>query len=137
MPRLFQFVENVQFKRISLQLISWGPHSSLERDRGIHCLVFVFFIKTENRHFHVVYCMGMYTRAKAHRTISHIDGKKSATLWIPTIILNLWWIHGINNLYTKIYTCKVNWNYKNAYLSFYINQLAKVIITFIWNPCGL
>ena len=37
----------------------------------------------------------------------------------------------INNLYTKIYTCKVNWNFKNVYLSFYINQLAKVIITFI------
>ena len=36
----------------------------------------------------------------------------------------------INNLYTKIYTCKVNWNFKNVYLSFYIDQLAKVIITF-------
>jgi len=52
---LFQFVENVKFKRISLQLVSWGPHSSLERDREIHCLVFVSFIKIENRHFHVVY----------------------------------------------------------------------------------
>ena len=31
-----------------------GFFSSLERDREIHCLVFVSFIKRENRHFHVV-----------------------------------------------------------------------------------
>ena len=55
--RLFQFVKNVKFKRISPQLISWEPHSSLEREREIHCLVFVSFIKRENRHFHVVVVM--------------------------------------------------------------------------------
>ena len=46
-PRLFQLVENVKFKRISLQLISWGPHSSLKRGRESHCLVFVSFIRVK------------------------------------------------------------------------------------------
>ena len=37
LSHLFQFVENVKCKQISLELNSWGPHSSLERERNIHC----------------------------------------------------------------------------------------------------
>ena len=33
---LFQFTENVKCRRISLELISWGPDSSLERGRLLH-----------------------------------------------------------------------------------------------------
>ena len=33
MSRLFQFVENFNCRRISLELISWGPHSSLDREK--------------------------------------------------------------------------------------------------------
>ena len=52
--RLFQSAENVKCRRISLELISWGPHSSLERERKTHRRLFTSFIKLEIRHFHVV-----------------------------------------------------------------------------------
>ena len=32
---LFQFAENVKCRRISLELITWRPHASLERERKI------------------------------------------------------------------------------------------------------
>ena len=32
---LFQFAENVKCRQISLELISWRPHSSLERERNV------------------------------------------------------------------------------------------------------
>ena len=52
--RLFQSAENVKCRRISLELISWGPHSSLERERKTHRRLFTSSIKLEIRHFHVV-----------------------------------------------------------------------------------
>ena len=33
LSRLFQFAENVKCRQISLELISWGPHSSLARKK--------------------------------------------------------------------------------------------------------
>ena len=41
MSRLFQFVENVNCRRISPELISWGPHSSLDREKKSSSLVYV------------------------------------------------------------------------------------------------
>ena len=35
-------------------MISWGPHSSLERERKFHCRLFMSSIKREIRYFHVV-----------------------------------------------------------------------------------
>ena len=55
LSRLFQFTENVKCGRISLELISWGPDSSLERERKIRRRLFTFSINREIRHFHV-YC---------------------------------------------------------------------------------
>ena len=51
---LFQFAENVKCRQISLELISWRPHSSLERERKISRRLFTYSIKREIRHFHVV-----------------------------------------------------------------------------------
>ena len=51
---LFEFAENVQRKQISLELISWGPQSSLERERKFRLRLFTSSIKREIRHFHVV-----------------------------------------------------------------------------------
>ena len=51
---LFQFAENIQYRQISLELISWGPHSSLERERPFRGRLFVYSIKREIRHFYVV-----------------------------------------------------------------------------------
>ena len=51
--RLFQFTENVKCGRISLELIPWGPDSSLERARKIRRRLFTFSINREIRHFHV------------------------------------------------------------------------------------
>ena len=38
----------------------------------------------------------------------------------------------INNFYTKIYTCKVSWNFKNAYLSFYITSYFHIYLKSLW-----
>ena len=38
----------------ALEFISWGPHSSLERERKFDRRLFTSFIKREIRHFHVV-----------------------------------------------------------------------------------
>ena len=53
--RLFLFAENVKCRWISGELISWGPHSSLERERKIRRRLFASSIKRENRKFHVVF----------------------------------------------------------------------------------
>ena len=53
LSRLFQFTENVKCGQISLELISWGPDSSLERARKIRRGLFTFSINREIRHFHV------------------------------------------------------------------------------------
>ena len=52
--RLFQFTENVKCGRITLELIFWGPDSSLERERKIRRRLFTLSINREIRHFHVV-----------------------------------------------------------------------------------
>ena len=52
--RLLQFPENVKCKRISLELISWGLDSSLEREGKIRLHLFMFSRNREIRHFHVV-----------------------------------------------------------------------------------
>ena len=39
---------------ISLELICWGSHLSLERGRKIRLRLFMSFTKRQNRHFHVV-----------------------------------------------------------------------------------
>ena len=54
LSRLFQFAENFKCRQISLELISWGPHSSLERERKFRRRLFTSSIKYEIRHFHVV-----------------------------------------------------------------------------------
>ena len=54
LSRLFQFTENVKCQRISLELITRGLHSCLERESKIRCSLFTFSIKREIRHFHVV-----------------------------------------------------------------------------------
>ena len=51
LSRLFQFTENVECGRISLELISWGPDS---RARKIRRRLFPFSVNREIRHFHVV-----------------------------------------------------------------------------------
>ena len=43
LSRLFEFVENVKCRRISLELISLGPHSSLERE-GKNSLSLVYVL---------------------------------------------------------------------------------------------
>ena len=52
--RLFQFTENVKCQRITLELISRGLHSCLERESKIRRSLFKSSIKREIRHFHVV-----------------------------------------------------------------------------------
>ena len=54
LSRLFQFTEKMEFGRISLELISWGPDSSVERERKIRRRLFTLCINGEIRHFHVV-----------------------------------------------------------------------------------
>ena len=68
-PRLFQFAWNVKWGRISLELISWGPPSSLERERKIRRRFFTSSMKREIGHFHVVVCIDdreMYKKSVLH-----------------------------------------------------------------------
>ena len=51
---LFQFAENVKCRRISLEFISWEPHSSVETERKIRCRLLTSSIKCEIRDFHAV-----------------------------------------------------------------------------------
>ena len=51
---VFQTAGNIKYRRISLELISWGPHSSFEIKRKIRCRLFTSSIKREIRDFHVV-----------------------------------------------------------------------------------
>ena len=52
--RLFTFAENVKYRRISLELTSWGPNSSLNRERKIRRRLFTSPLKSEIRYLHVV-----------------------------------------------------------------------------------
>ena len=54
MLRLLQFAENVICRWIFQELISWGPHSSLEGQRKIRRRLFASSIKRAVRHFDVV-----------------------------------------------------------------------------------
>ena len=54
LSRLYQFAEKDKRSRGSMELISWGPHSSLERERKSPGCLFTSSIKREIRHFHVV-----------------------------------------------------------------------------------
>ena len=56
LSRLFQFAENDKCRRISMELISWGPHSSLEREKEIRRRLFASSIKLRN--FDVVVVQG-------------------------------------------------------------------------------
>ena len=49
---LLQFAENVKCRKISLEVISWGSYSSLERERKIRRCLFTSSIKREIRYFH-------------------------------------------------------------------------------------
>ena len=70
--RLLQFAENVKCRRISLGLISWGPHySSLEREREIGRRLFTFSIKREIRHFHVV--VVQWRQRNKQKSVMHVQ----------------------------------------------------------------
>ena len=58
LSRLFQFAENGKCRRISLELISRGPYSSLKREKEIRRRLFTSSIKLAIRHFHVVVAQG-------------------------------------------------------------------------------
>ena len=51
----FKRSENFKCRHLySLELISWGPHSSLERERKIRRRLFTSSIKHKIKHFHVL-----------------------------------------------------------------------------------
>ena len=52
LSRLFLFAENVHCRRISRELISWGPHSDLEKEIKIRRRLFASSIERKNRQFH-------------------------------------------------------------------------------------
>ena len=68
---LFQFAENVKCRQISLDLISWGPHSSLERERKFLRRLFTSSIKREIRHFHVV--VVQQRRRNVQKSVMHVQ----------------------------------------------------------------
>ena len=71
LSRLFQFAENVKCRQISLDLISWGPHLSLERERKFLRRLFTSSIKREIRHFHVV--VMQQRRRNVQKGVMHVQ----------------------------------------------------------------
>ena len=53
LSRLFLFAENAHCRRISRELISWGPHSNLEKEIKIRRRLFASSIERKNRQFHI------------------------------------------------------------------------------------
>ena len=68
---LFQFAESGKCKRISLELISWGPHSSLGREKEIRRRLFTSSIKHAIRHFHVVVVQGR--KRNVQKSVMHVQ----------------------------------------------------------------
>ena len=71
LSRLFQFAENGNCSWISLELISWGPHSSLEREKEIRRRLFTSSIKLAIRHFHVVVVQGRWRNVQ--KSVKHVQ----------------------------------------------------------------
>ena len=79
LSRLFQSAENVKCRQISLELISWGPHSSLERERKTRRRLFTSSIKREIRPFHVI-VVQVYKKACCTCEIVFVLNKPTALL---------------------------------------------------------
>ena len=71
LSRLFQFAVNGKCRQISLELISWGPHSSLEREKEIRRPLFMSSIKLAIRHFHVVVVQGRWRNVQ--KSVMHVQ----------------------------------------------------------------
>ena len=69
--RLFQFAENVKYRQISLELIYWGPYSSLGGERKIHCRLFTSSIKCEIRHFHFAFVQ--WWQRNVQKSLMHVQ----------------------------------------------------------------
>ena len=72
-------------RRISLKLISWEPHSSLERERRILLRLFTSSIKREIWHFQVVVVQ------VPQRNVQHLKREARAKLLFCLINLLLFW----------------------------------------------
>ena len=82
-PFLKLFCVYFKCRRISLKLISWGAHSSLERERKIRRRLFTPSIKREIRHFQVVVVQ------VPHRNIQKLKREARAKLLFSLINLLL------------------------------------------------
>ena len=71
LSRLFQFTENVKCERISLELISGGPDSRLEREKKIRRRLFTFSINRESRHFRVV--VVQWRQRNVQKSVMHVQ----------------------------------------------------------------
>ena len=71
LSRLFQFTENVKCERVSLELISWGRDSRLERERKVRRSLFTFSIKRDIRNFHVV--VVQWRQRNVQKSVMHVQ----------------------------------------------------------------
>ena len=71
LSRLFQTAENIKYRRISLELISWGPHSSFEIERKIRYRLFTSSIKREIRDFHAV--VVQWRQRNVQKNVLHVQ----------------------------------------------------------------
>ena len=71
LSRLFQFAENVKRRRIFQEFISWGPHSSLGRQRKIRHRLFTSSIKRAIRHFHVL--VVQWRQRNVQKSVMHVQ----------------------------------------------------------------
>ena len=78
LSRLFQIAENIKYRRISLELISWGPHSSFKRERKIRYRLFTSSIKREIRDFHAV--VVQWRQRNVQKSVLHVQSSCFANL---------------------------------------------------------
>ena len=58
-------------RQISLELITWAPHSSLDREKNIRHRLFTSSIKFAIRHFHVVIVQGR--QRNVQKSVMHVQ----------------------------------------------------------------
>ena len=70
----FHFAENVKWRRISLELISWESHSSLEKERKIRPRLFMSSIKLETREIRLLHVIIMQWRLRnVQKSVLHVQ----------------------------------------------------------------
>ena len=116
--RIFHFNENISCRPISLELISWGPPLSYERERKIRRCLFTPSIKLEIKNFHAAVVV-----TRSNTRIALVEAK----------VEMFWMLYERNWYYTKkraltfhlyVYSAGLPCHYRHRHSNFFCNTRA-------------